>query len=222
MEFVAEWQQKNCLAKKQQLTRKNWCSRMSRKPFSFWQNVVFTDETRIQLSSDGAVRVFRKKNEKFLPKNTRNMVSDKRSLMFWGAVRFDGRKMLVKCPNRMKSTDYLEILQKFDEKLNIPGLIFQQDNAPIHKSQIVGQFFEQRRWNVLEWPPYSPDLNIIENLWSVVKKRLEKQTINWENLETKVQEIWDSIDQELVENLYNSIPKRLDKVKKSRGAIIGY
>ena len=54
------------------------------------------------------------------------------------------------------------------------------------------------------------------------EKRLEKQTINWENLETKVQEIWDSIDQELVENLYNSIPKRLDKVKKSRGAIIGY
>ena len=94
--------------------------------------------------------------------------------MFWRAVRFDGRKKLVKCPNRMKSTDYLEILQKFDEKLNIPGLIFQQDNAPIHKSQIVGQFFEQRRWNVLEWPPYSPDLNIIEKLWSVVKKKAGK------------------------------------------------
>ena len=36
---------------------------MLKKSFSFWQNVVLTDETRVRISIDGIVRAFRKKNE---------------------------------------------------------------------------------------------------------------------------------------------------------------
>ena len=113
--------------------------------------------------------------------------------MFWGAIRSDGRKMSVKCPNTLTSSSYLDILKDYNEKLLFPGLVFQQDNAPTHKASIIKHFFRENEWEVLDWPPYSPYLNIIENLWAIVKKRLAKQTVSWENLEEKVQEIWNSI-----------------------------
>ena len=56
------------LKKKSKCFRSKWCINMLKKPFSFWQNVVFTDETRVRLSSDGIVRVFRRNGTRFLEK----------------------------------------------------------------------------------------------------------------------------------------------------------
>ena len=41
--------------------RKNWSQKMNKKSAEYWYSVVFTDETRVKLTSDGIVRVFRKK-----------------------------------------------------------------------------------------------------------------------------------------------------------------
>ena len=41
-------------------------------------------------------------------------------------------------------------------------IIFQQDNAHVHKSKIIGNFYQENEWQVFEWPAYSPDLNHIE------------------------------------------------------------
>ena len=37
--------------------------------------------------------------------------------MFWGAICFDDRKMLIKCSNNMNSDEYLKVLQKYQENL---------------------------------------------------------------------------------------------------------
>jgi len=60
-----------------------------------------------------------------------------------------------------------------DQKMNVfPKLkdlfgpipwIFQQDNAPIHNSRVVKSFILSQNVNIITWPPYSPDLNVIEN-----------------------------------------------------------
>ena len=42
--------------------RKKWSKQKMKKGAGFWYSVVFTDETRVKLSSDGIVRVFRRKN----------------------------------------------------------------------------------------------------------------------------------------------------------------
>lgn len=42
---------------------------------------------------------------------------------------------------------------------------FQQDNAPQHTARISNQWFHNHGVNLLDFPPYSPDLNPIENLW---------------------------------------------------------
>ena len=43
----------------------------------------------------------------------------------------------------------------------------------MHKSKIIGNFFQENEWRVLEWPAYSPDLSPIENLLAILKQLVE-------------------------------------------------
>jgi transposase len=50
-----------------------------------------------------------------------------------------------------------------------------QDNVPIHKAGAVKQWFENNGIPLLDWPPYSPDLNPIEHLWHLIKTWIQKK-----------------------------------------------
>ena len=94
------------------------------------------------------------------------------------------------------------------------GIIFQQDNAHVRKPKIIGNFFQENEWKVLEWPAYSPDVNPVENFLAILKQQLRKQTVFWKNLE-KMYEIWNEIDPDVVRNLYENYTNRLLHVKKN-------
>ena len=147
----------------------------------FWENVVSSDETRVRLKSDGVVRVFRKTGRRFCPKNTQGLSTYKLSMMFWegGAIRSNGSKMLIISPATLISYGSLENLKQYDRHLNLPDLVFQQNNAPVHKSEVVRNFLAQEQGEVLDWPAYSPDLSPIEIIWTFFLKSLRGQIVTW-------------------------------------------
>ena len=104
--------------------RKKMVRTNDEKSAGFWYSVVVTDETRVKLTSDGIVPVFRRKNTRCHEQNVRNESTDRRSIIYWGAIRSDGQKMLVKCPNTLNRISYLDILNRYNEKMHFPGLVF--------------------------------------------------------------------------------------------------
>ncbi|GFV36885.1 hypothetical protein TNCV_2653461 [Trichonephila clavipes] len=58
----------------------------------------------------------------------------------------------------------------------LAAAIFQQDNARRHVARIVQRFFVNHQIELLPWPALSPDLSPIENMWSIVVKRLTQIT----------------------------------------------
>ena len=55
-----------------------------------------------------------------------------------------------------------------------PGNVIIMDNYIIHKSKKIQDLIESAGCKILFLPPYSPDLNPIENYWAVIKSRIKK------------------------------------------------
>ena len=54
--------------------------------------------------------------------------------------------------------------------------IWQQDNAPCHTAKKVKAFLAKSQVEVEQWPPQSPEMSPIENLWAILGKKMCSRT----------------------------------------------
>ena len=127
--------------------------------------------------------------------------------------------MLVKCHARLDSVVYQEVLKQELLRIYENDSIFMQDGAPCHTSKATKKFLDHHKICILsDWPPQFPDLNIIENLWQVLKGNVHKQSqSNSVDLWSIIQDEWLKIPEDYIIKLYKSIPRRLDAAIHEKG-----
>ncbi len=100
---------------------------------------------------------------------------------------------------------------------------FQQDNDPKHTSRVAKYFLDRHIPETIDWPSNSPDLNPIENLWAIIKHRVEKRRPrDLTELQRFLHEEWEVIDKTILMNLIASMKDRCLAVIKSKGERICY
>jgi len=234
----------NWLAKKRPLLREEdaakrlaWAKERNDWTPDEWSKVIWTDECSVERGTGKSRKwVFRTPVDKWKKEHIRAVPKGKDvSVMVWGAFWGEGRSDL----NQMErdplakskgysAKSYLKILD--DNLLGIwtPGLIFMQDNAPIHNASVVKLWFEEHGINPMNWPPYSPDLNPIEHLWVHLKKLVYEVRPDIEEVrgsDEKVrkalfealEEAWPRLDEELLTALIGSMESRVKAVIEAEG-----
>ena len=63
-----------------------------------------------------------------------------------------------------------------------PGDIIIVDNATFHKGESIREIIENARCEIWYLPAYSPDLNKIENWWSVLKTWMKQMLPEFETV----------------------------------------
>ncbi|GFW27910.1 transposable element Tcb2 transposase [Trichonephila clavipes] len=87
----------------------------------------------------------------------------------------------------------------------LPVAIFQQDNARPHSTRVSQNCL--RTVPTLPWPARFPDLSPIEHIWDHLGLRIGHPT-SLNELEARLQQIWNEMFQHIIQNLYASMPDR--------------
>ena|SRR5215469_18919240 len=137
----------------------------------------------------------------------------------------------------MNSTKYdAVILNNIQAFLQSPegrdrGYIWMQDGASSHRSKETQANLRRRNIPTIKWPRYSPDLNLIEHVWSWMKNYIQRRyyaayydasKIPIPELRRIIWEAWEAVPDEFIETLYNSWWRRCQAVIDARGGPTKY
>jgi transposase len=194
----------------------------------WWAQVFFSDETHFYLGHHGRTYVRRPVGASHDPKYMRQEQQLHGKVSLWGCICAEGLGHAELYAGSLDSTRHRDILRhslikSFRVFYPAGPWKFQQDNVRFHTTPETVTYLHEKGVSLLEWPPWSPDLNPIENLWNVLKARVDArfpQTM--EELEQCIREEWDATDLKFISRICRSMPRRLQLLLDNNGHKISY
>ena len=157
--------------------------------------------------------------------------------MGWAAFCGSNKTSLAILPTGKITVDSAEYVKNVLYPLLVPfwldmcekhgWTVVVEDNAPGHKGWSKAYRLREYIVDVIEWPPQSPDLNLIETCWDHVVEKLGKrfpfEHINSvTRLEALFKEEWDAITPEYLDSFIRTMPDRIQAVIAVKGGYTKY
>jgi hypothetical protein len=192
-----------------------------------WMHVLFSDEKKFKGEGFmGQIWVRRPKGEADNPDYCVPSLPHPVKLNAWGCFSGKGlgycyifnENMDARLLQRILGTHLLESAELHYEQ-DPPELWWLlQDNDPKHKSVLIRTWLHNHGIHVLDFPPYSPDLNPIENLWNDMARRVEARPAgSMEELQDVIADEWAATSLDLLRRLAESMPARCQAVIEANG-----
>ncbi len=220
---------KPLLNQRQHQKHLTWAVEKNNWTVAQWSKVLFSDESKFCISfGNQGPRVWRKSGEAQNPCCLKSSVKFPQSVMILAAMSSAGVGPLCFLKSTVNAAIYQEILEHFmlPSAVKLYGdadFIFQQELAPAHTAKGTKSWFNDHGVTGLDWPANSPDLNPIENLWGIVKRKMrDTRPNNADDLKATVKETWASIPPQQCHKLITSMPRRIEAVIKAKGAPTKY
>ena len=153
--------------------------------------------------------------------------------MFWAGIQGSAIIGPYMVPQGVKinAKAYCELLDQFllpwlenQPLLRRRKLIFQHDNDPAHKAKFTTNWLNNYSFGkdkIMVWPANSPDLNPIENLWAIIKRRVYqdgRQFTSTAGLWKAIQDAVASVTPAEIKKLTSSVDSRVMKIIKTGGS----
>jgi transposase len=193
-----------------------------------WQNIIFSDEKKFNLDGpDGFHHYWHdlRKNERVFSRRAQGGGS----VMVWAGFTSKAKTEICFVDTRLNSSGYCRLLNNhllnFMSQYPDQDLIFQQDNAPCHRAISTMEWLEERGISTLPWPPLSPDLNPIENLWGLLCRDVYaggRQFSSINELKAQILLSWENMQLKTLQTLINSMPSRIFQTILKNGASTDY
>jgi hypothetical protein len=176
--------------------------------------------------------------DRYWPENLQHKYSKAPAWMFHGTI-VDGKKgpavFWEKEWGTVNSERYntyiLSGIQAFIRQHPLEGYIFMHDGAGPHRSIETKFNLFQREIRNIQFPPYSPDLNLIEHVWNWMKNwiqehywkaRYRPDRISFAELRMIIWEAWNAVPDDYIQTLYNSWWKRCQAIIDANGGPTKY
>ena len=147
------------------------------------------------------------------------------SVYLWAGFGICGVTDIIFIDGRLDGATYVETLKQglipFLQKHHISNdsYLLLDDNSRIRDCTIAQNFKTAHSINMIECPGWSPDLNPIENLWSILKRRVNSRNPqSIDDLKKYIVKKWEIIgESDILKNLIQSIPKRIREMIRRKG-----
>jgi hypothetical protein len=175
-------------------------------------------------------------SDRLQPENLQHKYSKLPAWMFWGTIVRGTKGPYVfiekewgNVNSQVYNTHVLSLVQEYCTQN--PGCIFMQDNAPAHRSLETRINLLERDIHWIPWPPYSPDLNLIEHVWNWMKNWIQEHywrakynasKLTLAQLKQIVLEAWNAVPDSYIERLYDSWRARCQAVIDANGGPTRY
>lgn len=121
------------------------------------------------------------------------------SIMVWGMIGYQFKSKLLFIDNTLTAQGYVNMLFEnaiIEDAISVFGenFKFQQDGATSHTAKSTREALTKKCDIVINWPPNSPDLNVIEMIWAIMKNVLaEMRPQNVADFKNCVTQVWNQI-----------------------------